>query len=92
MTGSASMSPRSSTDGRMPSRFRLRRCRPLRPAASTAVTELSFRPAVTSSGRPSSAASTFSCVQRQVEPDLGFPVDRVPQFGQLSGDRGGVLT
>jgi len=30
--------------------------------------------------------------ERQVKPDLGLPVDGVPQFGQLSGDRGGVLT
>ena len=50
VTGSASMSPRSSTTG------------PGRPPRSTAVTEVSWLPWVISSGSPSSAASTLSRV------------------------------
>ena len=52
-TGSASMSPRSSTTGPVPS------CAPPR---STAVTELSAVPVVISRSSPSSASSTSACV------------------------------
>ncbi len=51
VTGSASMSPRSSTTG------------PGRAPRSTAVTEVSRSPRVISSGSPASAASTFACVR-----------------------------
>ena len=73
VTGSASMSPRSSTDGRMPSRFPPAPMPSAGPAPprSTAVTELSFRPVLTSSGRLSSAASTFSRVSGRLSPISG---------------------
>ena len=57
------------------------------PPRSTAVTEVVASPVVISSGRPSSAASTFSCVRGSVEPDLGLGVQPVPQVGEL-GRRG----
>ena len=71
VTGSASISPRSSTDGLAMSP--LSATPPSLPASprSTAVTEVSFRPVVTSSGRPSRAASTFSCVSGRSSPISG---------------------
>ena len=59
VTGSASMSPRSSTTG------------PGRPPRSTAVTELSSRPVLISSGSPSRASSTFRCVLGSCSPISG---------------------
>ena len=73
VTGSASMSARSSTAGP---------CRP--PPRSTAVTEVSDVPMVTSSGRPSSAATSFCWVPRKLEADLGLGVDGAPQVGEFA--------
>src|SRR5579875_3005824 len=60
------MSPRSSTTGRAPSGPG-----PAAPPRSTAVTELSLRPVLTSSGRPSSAASTLAWVSGRSSPISG---------------------
>ena len=75
VTGSASMSARSSTTG------------PGLPPRSTAVTELSSLPRVISSGSPSSAASTFACVLGQVEADLGLTVNGMPELRDITGYR-----
>ena len=58
VTGSASMSPRSSTTGPWPPR-------------STAVTELSARPVLISSGSPARASSTLRCVFGRSRPISG---------------------
>ena len=62
VTGSASMSPRSSTTGPEPER---------RPPRSTAVTELTAVPVLTSSGSPASASSTLRCVFGRSRPISG---------------------
>ena len=62
VTGSASMSPRSSTTGPAPER---------RPPRSTAVTELSAWPVLISSGSPSRAPSTLACVFGRSRPISG---------------------
>ena len=59
VTGSASMSPRSSTTG------------PGRPPRSTAVTELTAFPVLTSSGSPDRASSTLRCVFGRSRPISG---------------------
>jgi len=59
VTGSASMSPRSSTTG------------PGAPPRSTAVTELTAFPVLTSSGSPASASSTLRCVFGRSRPISG---------------------
>ncbi len=59
VTGSASMSPRSSTTG------------PGRPPRSTAVTELTAVPVLTLSGSPASASSTLRCVFGRSRPISG---------------------
>ena len=59
VTGSASMSPRSSTTG------------PGRPPRSTAVTEDSACPVLISSGSPASASSTLACVLGRSRPISG---------------------
>ena len=62
VTGSASMSPRSSTTGPDPEP---------RPPRSTAVTELTAVPVLTSSGSPASASSTLRCVFGRSRPISG---------------------
>jgi hypothetical protein len=57
------MSPRSNTD-----RLGESAAAPGWPPRSTAVTEFSDRPVVTSSGSPARAASTFCCVLGRVSP------------------------
>ena len=75
VTGSASMSPRSSTTGPEPER---------RPPRSTAVTELTAVPVLISSGSPASASSTLRCVFGRSRPISGSRVDRMPQLGDLA--------
>src|ERR1700761_3098104 len=67
VTGSASMSPRSSTTGRAWPGSLAGAASPL----STAVTELSLSPVLTSSGSPSSAASTRAWVSGRSRPISG---------------------
>ena len=80
VTGSASMSPRSSTTG------------PGRPPRSTAVTELTAFPGADLQRQPVQGVEHLALRLRQVQADLGLAVDRVPQLGDLARQPGCLVT